>query len=177
MLFSKLVMANVPRLIFMTFCQQRACVDTPEGELEPLKSMHNMIFRGIVIDNSKGDKNSAIFLTGMPGHYIEDISISDVQFIVSGGGTEADAQKTNLNEYSEEVLGGWWPEFKLVGTLPAHGIYARHINGLTIDNVSIQTVTKDARPAVVFDDVINGEALRIKSNNKSTAPVTVRYIK
>lgn len=174
MVFSNLVMENVPRPIFMTFCQQRASDDTPEGELEPLKSMHNMIFRGIVIDNSKLDKNSAIFLTGIPGHYIEDISISDVQFIVSGGGTEADAQKSNLNEYTEEVLGGWWPEFKLVGTLPAHGIYARHINGLTIDNVSIQTVNKDARPAVVFNDVINGEALRIKSNNMKAVPSIVR---
>jgi len=41
MVFSNLVMENVPRPIFMTFCQQRACVDTPEDVLEPMNSMHN----------------------------------------------------------------------------------------------------------------------------------------
>lgn len=153
MVFSNLVMENVPRPIFMTFTQQRASVETPEGELEPLQSMHNFIFSNIVVDNSKLDKNSAFFLTGFPGHYIEDITIRDVQFTVSGGGTEEDAQKTDLNEYTQEVLNGWWPEFSLVGTLPASGIYARHVDGLTLDNISIKTITKDARKPVALDDV------------------------
>lgn len=153
MVFSNLVMENVPRPIFMTFTQQRASVETPEDELESLHSMHNFIFSNIVVDNSKLDKNSAFFLTGFPGYYIEDITIRDVQFTVSGGGTEEDAQKTDLNEYTQEVLNGWWPEFSLVGTLPASGIYARHIDGLTLDNISIKTVTKDARRPVILDDV------------------------
>ncbi|WP_422080422.1 glycoside hydrolase family 28 protein [Ulvibacterium sp.] len=153
MVFSNLVMENVPRPIFMTFTQQRASVETPEDELEPLHSMHNFIFSNIVVDNSKLDKNSAFFLTGFPGYYIEDITIRDVQFTISGGGTEEDAQKTDLNEYTQEVLNGWWPEFSLVGTLPASGIYARHIYGLTLDNISIKTITEDARKPVILDDV------------------------
>lgn len=173
MTFSNLVMENVPRPIFMTFVSQRASVETPEGELEPLKSMHNMIFRGIVVDNSKSDKNSAFLLTGSPGHYIEDISISDVQFIVSGGGTEEDAAKTKINEYTQEVMEGWWPEFYGVGTLPAHGIYARHMDGLTLNNISIKTIEKDTRPAVVFDDVLNADFKRIKSNKRTIKPVII----
>jgi polygalacturonase len=169
MVFSNLVMENVPRPIFMTFTQQRTSVETPEGELEPLKSMHNFIFSNIIVDNSKLDKNSAFFLTGFPGHYIEDITIRDVQFAISGGGTKEDAQKTDLNEYTQEVLNGWWPEFRLVGTLPASGIYARHIDGLTLDNISIKTVTKDARKPVVFDDVLRATIDNIKVNG---SPVT-----
>lgn len=169
MVFSNLIMENVPRPIFMTFTQQRASVETPEGELEPLQSMHNFIFSNIVVDNSKLDKNSAFFLTGFPGHYIEDITIRDVQFTVSGGGTKEDAQKTDLNEYTQEVLNGWWPEFSLVGTLPASGIYARHVDGLTLDNISIKTVTKDARKPVVLDDVPRVTIDNIKVNG---SPIT-----
>ncbi|MGB5666436.1 MAG: glycoside hydrolase family 28 protein, partial [Maribacter sp.] len=165
--FSNLVMENVPRPIFMTFCQQSASVETQENELEPLSRMHNFVFSNIIVDNSKLDKNSAFFLTGFLGHYIEDITIKDVQFTVSGGGTIEDAQKTNLNEYTQEVLKGWWPEFSLVGTLPASGIYARHIDGLILENISIKTVNQDARKSLVFDDVLHSEVNNVKLNNNS----------
>jgi polygalacturonase len=162
MVFSNLVMENVPRPVFMTFCQQRACVDSPM-ELAPMKAMHHFIFQNMIIDNSKLDKNSAFFLTGVPNHQIEDILISNVQFLVSGGETKEDAAKT-VKEYTPEVLGDWWPEFYLVGTLPAYGIYARHINGLTVDNFSVKTKTPDSRPAVKFDNVQNLEVSGVKAN-------------
>ncbi|MFC2112528.1 glycoside hydrolase family 28 protein [Bacteroidota bacterium] len=162
MVFSNLVMKNVPRPIFMTFCQQRACVDSPE-EMYPMKSMHGFIFRDIVVDNSQLDKNSGFFLTGMPGHYIEDIILKDIQMTVSGGGTEEDALREDLNEYTLEVLDGWWPEFRLVGTLPAYGIYARHLKNLSIENIHIKTISKDERPPVVFEDVLNGTGREVYS--------------
>ena len=152
-------MENVPRPVFMTFCQQRACVDYPM-ELAPMKAMHHFIFQNMIIDNSKLDKNSAFFLTGLPNNKIGDILISNVQLVVSGGGTKEDAAKT-VKEYTPEVLGDQWPECYLVGALPAYGIYARHINGLTIDNFFVKTISLDARKPTLFDDVQN---LEIRSN-------------
>ncbi len=177
MTFSNLVMENVPRPIFMTFCTQRASVDTPEGEYEPLKRMHNMVFSNIVVDNSGLDKNSAFFLTGMPDHPIEDITIKDVQFIVSGGGTLEDAEKMEVDEYTLEVLKGHWPEFYLVGTLPAYGIYARHMEGLTLENISIKTVADDKRVPVILNDVTNASVRAISSNGKLLEPSDIVYQK
>lgn len=166
MTFNNLVMENVPRPVFMTFCQQRACVDTPEGSFEPLKRMHNMLFSNIVVDNSRGDKDSAFFLTGMPDHLIEDICIKDVQFIVAGGGTQADADKQDIKEFTLKVLKGHWPEFYLTGTLPAYGVYARHMDGLTLENISIQTVNPDARVPVFLNDVKNATVRHLKANGR-----------
>lgn len=160
MVFSNLVMKNVPRPIFMTFCQQKACVDSPE-EMYPMKHMGNMIFKNMIIDNSELDKNSAIFLTGMPGHAIEEIVIRDVIMTFRGGGSVEDAQKVNLAEYTLEVLDGWWPEFHLVGTLPASGIYARHMKGLSLDNIRMNFLEPDARPAIILDDVSAAEVQNI----------------
>jgi polygalacturonase len=153
MVFSNLVMENVPRPVFMTFCQQRACVDAPM-ELAPMKAMHHFIFQNMIIDNSKLDKNSAFFLTGLPDNKIEDILISNVYLVVSGGGTKEDSEMT-VKEYLPEILGDRLPGFSLVGTIPAYGIYARNIDGLTIDNFSVKTIKPDARPAVKFDNVKN----------------------
>lgn len=166
MVFSNLVMENVPRPIFMTFCQQRASNETPEGQFEPLKRMHNFIFSNIVVDNSKGDKNSAFFFTGLPGHKIEEVVLKDIHLTISGGGTKEDAQKVKIKEYTIDVLDGWWPEFHLVGTLPASGIYARHIDGLVLENIQVNTIAKDARKVVVFDDVSNARIRDVRINDK-----------
>ena len=75
MSFTNLVMKNVPRPVFMTFCQQRAGVDA-SMEMAPYKAMHSFIFSDIIADNSELDKNSAFFITGMPNHYITDIQLN-----------------------------------------------------------------------------------------------------
>ncbi|SDW35430.1 Glycosyl hydrolases family 28 [Lutibacter oricola] len=165
MTFSNLVMENVPRPIFMTFCQQIASVETPNGEYEPLKRMHNMKFDNIIVDNSKGDKHSAFFLTGIPGHEIEDISISNVDFIVSGGGTIEDAGKLDVKEYTLDNMKRW-PEFYVVEGLPAYGIYARHLNGLNLQNISIKTNTEDKRVPVILNHVKNHYGRNLKANGK-----------
>lgn len=64
--------------------------------------------------------------------YFQDITLKDVQLLVSGGGTQADASKTKVNEYTLDVLKGRWPELYGVGGLPAQGLYARHMDGLHV---------------------------------------------
>jgi hypothetical protein len=41
----------------------------------------------------------------------------------------------------------------MFGALPAHGLYVRHVEGLTLRNVRLRVEQADARPAAVFDDV------------------------
>ncbi|QBG46623.1 glycoside hydrolase family 28 protein [Verrucomicrobia bacterium S94] len=155
MTFSNLVMSNVPRPVFMTFGQQRCCVDTPKGELQPMKEMKGFVFDGIQIDSSACGKDSAIVITGMPGHPIKDIVFSDVQMTTGGGGTAADAAN-KLKELTPDVLEGWWPEYSRLGaTVPAFGIYARHVDGLVLNNMHMKTAKPDARPATKFVDVKN----------------------
>lgn len=165
MTFSNLVMNNVPRPIFMTFTQQKACVDAPE-EMYPMNAMHHFIFSDIIVDNRNLDKNSGIFITGMPNHYITDIQLNNIQMTVSGGGTQEDADKREFNEYTLKVLNGWWPEFSLVGTLPAYGIFARHVENISITNFQIATTTQDFRVPVVFHDVPRYHLQGVFANSK-----------
>ncbi|NIJ45943.1 polygalacturonase [Wenyingzhuangia heitensis] len=165
MTFSNIVMKNVPRPIFMTFCQQRAGVDAPL-EMLPMKAMHNFVFDGIIADNSELDVNSAIFITGMPNHDITDVQLHNIQMTVAGGGTKQDA-KREIKEYTLETLGNWWPEFKKVGVpIPASGIYARHLNGFYISNFHVKTVNNDERPLIVLEDVKNNKIDNVYLNRK-----------
>ncbi|WP_347840711.1 glycosyl hydrolase family 28 protein [uncultured Draconibacterium sp.] len=165
MTFTNLVMENVPRPVFMTFSQQRACVDVPEGTYEPLNRMHNMIFSNIVVDNRKLDKNSCFFFTGYPGNDIENVVLKDVQFTISGGATAEDAAK-EVKEYSLEVVKKHWPEFYLVGTLPASALYARHLDGLYVENFHVFIENEDARKPFILNDVKNGSVEKFYVNKK-----------
>jgi carbamoyltransferase len=41
----------------------------------------------------------------------------------------------------------------MFGTLPAYGLYCRHVAGLTLDRVELRCEKPDLRPALVYDDV------------------------
>ena len=48
-----------------------------------------------------------------------------------------------------------YPEPGHYGVLPAYGIYARHVDGLVLNNIDLKFSYEDTRPAVVLDDVSN----------------------
>ncbi|MBN1419599.1 MAG: beta-galactosidase [Planctomycetes bacterium] len=87
-------------------------------------------------------------ITGLPGHPIEDVSLSDIRLTFPGG-VKAEEIPKEVPERPEA-----YPESTMFGKiLPAYGFYCRHVRGLTFRNVEVATAAPDARPAFVFDDV------------------------
>ena len=41
----------------------------------------------------------------------------------------------------------------MFGPSPAHGLWARHVDGLKIENLVIETVAPDPRPTRLFENV------------------------
>ncbi len=162
MVFSNLVMENVPRPVFMTFCQQRACTDSPE-ELAPLKSMGGFLFQNILVDNRAVDENAGFVFTGMPNHMIEDVALRDVHMVISGGGTTEQAERNNLPEMTPEIMKGWWPEYSLFGgALPSCGLFVRHTKNFIVDNFVVKKLSPDARPIIRTINAPNFEANGVK---------------
>ena len=146
--FSNLVMRRVPRPVFMTLGRQRCCVDAPEG-LPPLGRLRRIGFHNLQIDNTELGCDSHLVLTGLPDACIEDISLSGICLRSAGGGEPGGP----VPELTPENLHGHWPEyFCFNGPLPAAGLYARHVRGLRLNDVSLRTEAVDARPPMVLED-------------------------
>jgi polygalacturonase len=96
---------------------------------------------------ARGTSKIGCSITGLPGHPIEDVTLTNVRLGFEGGGThkEADA-KVPQREKS-------YPESTMFGTLPAYGFYCRHVRGLSFVNLQLRTGQADLRHAMVFDDV------------------------
>ncbi len=151
--FSDLSMVNVPRPVFLTLSKGRAGVETPE-EAVAYGELRNLSFKQMSIDNSGLDKDSALMMTGTPGHPIRQANIEGLSYIGPGGGTEEDA-RGRLAEFIEDDPGPVrWPEyFKLGGTVPAYGLWARHVEGLSLKEARFSAAGPEERPALAFSDV------------------------
>jgi hypothetical protein len=94
-----------------------------------------------------GEKKSCLNITGVPGYFVENVSFRGVHITFPGGGSREDAQR-DVPELRDR-----YPEYHMFGTLPAYGIYLRHVKGLTFEDVTLDTAAPDLRPALVGDDV------------------------
>ncbi|OFX36099.1 MAG: glycoside hydrolase [Bacteroidetes bacterium GWF2_42_66] len=92
-------------------------------------------------------------ITGIPGHPIENVTLENIEISFPGRGNDGMAiiPLSRLKDVPE--VEAEYPEFSMFGELPAWGFYVRHVEGLTMKNISIQARDKDYRPAFVFDDV------------------------
>lgn len=154
---SNLVVKNTTAPIFLRL-GNRARPSKPDLPTPPVGT-----FRDVYIDNvvATGASVTGCSITGLPGHPIENVSISNVRITFNGGGTDEDAQAV-VAENEEQ-----YPESTMFGTLPAYGFYCRHVDGLKFNNIDLAYSTPDKRPALVCDDVSN---LAITSFNAQLAP-------
>lgn len=107
-------------------------------------ALRNVRIEGV---QSSGGAATGSSITGLAGHLIENIVLRDIFLSFAGGGTQADATRA-VPERPEA-----YPEYNMFGTLPAYGLYCRHVSGLQLFNVHCSTESADMRPSIVFNDV------------------------
>ena len=90
---------------------------------------------------------SGILITGIPGHPVKNLTLENIDIALAGGGTAEHA----LWKVPEAV--DQYPEVKTFGpTIPAYGIWARHVEGLKLMNISFKLDSNELRPAFVCED-------------------------
>lgn len=117
---------------------------------QPTGTFENVVIRNVKAEasaNAQLKPPSGILITGVPGHYITGVTLENISIRLAGGGTAANARQ----EVPEAI--DKYPEVKTFGPLvPAYGIWARHVKGLTLNNISFVLDSNDLRPAFVCED-------------------------
>ncbi len=108
--------------------------------------------RNILIENVKGTALSRIAssITGVPGgKRPTGITLRNVELTMPGGATAAMQPAARVPEAADS-----YPENRMFGhVLPAWGLYVRHADGVTLDNVKLHLAAADVRAeAVVTSD-------------------------
>lgn len=92
-------------------------------------------------------------ITGIDGHPVENVSLENIEITYPGRGNDGLAILPIYRLKDVPEVEAEYPEFSMFGELPAWAFYIRHVNGLSLKNISVKAEAKDYRPAFVFDDV------------------------
>jgi polygalacturonase len=132
----------------------------PEGT--PVGQLRRVNISNIV--SSHGSSRQACLITGIPGHPIEDLKLSNVVILHEGGGTKEDAATEPPENETD------YPDPNRFGPMPAHGFYIRHVKRLDISDIVVKYVKEDLRPGFVLEDVHGADFIHVKSAQAAGVP-------
>ena len=111
----------------------------------PIGQCRRIIIENVVAWNV--DQKYGAIISGLPGHDIEDLQLSNIRIYCKGGGPK-DSINRLVPEFEKE-----YPEPSRWGTMPSYGFYVRHVKNLKMHDVQISYMNDEPRPAFILDDV------------------------
>jgi polygalacturonase len=134
----------------------------PRASKPPVGTFQKVTLRDITAENAS---EVGCSITGLPGHPIREVLLENVNLAFQGGG----ARELGSRQVPQRPES--YPESTMFGTLPAYGLYCRHVEGLTLRNLQLRTQRPDFRHAVLADDVarLKIEALEVESAKGAAA--------
>ena len=110
-------------------------------------------------------------LSGIPGHSIEDVKLSNI-YIETVGGATIDAAKVQPPEDENK-----YPEPRMFGSMPASGFFLRHVRNVEMSHVEIANSVPDARPAFYLDDVERADFFAITAPRSADGAFALHGVK
>ena len=108
---------------------------------------------------------SGILIAGLPGHPVEDLTLDNIFIDYVGGGTK-DQGKRVVPEYEDD-----YPEPWRFGTMPAWGLWARHVKNFSVSSLQVRSDEPDLRAAVILDDASDVTLAFLKADRAGDTPV------
>lgn len=125
----------------------------PEGV--PVGELQRVNISDIIVSNCAS--RQAAIISGIPGHYIQQVKLCNMLVLHQGGGTKDDSaiQVPEL----EDV----YPDPNRFGPMPAHGFYIRHVKDIEMRDVEVKYLKEDLRPGFVLEDVAGADFIHVKT--------------
>jgi len=148
----------------------------PEGTA--IGSIRRVTISNVVVYDA--DPRYGSIISGIPGHDVEDVRLSDIRIWYRGGLTMDQVAKQPadlVNGFFFRAEGGVpprepletperekeYPEPSMFGLVPAYGFFIRHAKGIELSNVEVGFLQEDRRPAFVLDQVNGASFENVKA--------------
>lgn len=157
--------SNCPLFVRLGNRARKHIADAPEP---PVGSMRNIVINNIVAYHT-GNYCSSI--TGIPGHYVENLSLSNVQFYNTGGLKQGE-YIADVNKVKEAEKG--YPQPTVWKELPSSGLFIRHAKNIQVRGLMLSSEQPDPRTPVMAVDVDGLQIQSIARVNNNSADVFFR---
>ncbi len=164
------------------------------------ETLPHSVVRRVNISNisvKNADSRYASMVFGLEGHPIEDVSLSNIHIQYRGGlsmddvihqrgantfftrnmangkGAQGDADKKDRDPYDVPQQANGYPEPASHGIMPAYGLFVSHARNISFDNIRLETINEDKRPAIVLMDVDDISFRNVKADKAADTPLFV----
>ena len=176
--FSNITMDKVVAPIVVMLVGNYEQTDNPQHPRMPLGKISRSFLlphhrhRGGRYSSRNPTPRVSIFLHGHPKQNLESISLSHIDLKMVGGGTTAHAADRSMVDADSNLITdtGVWPEHRPWGISPASSLHARHVSGLTLDQVRFSMAKPDARCAVFLHDSNDIHLSALSVRNPASPP-------
>ena len=103
--------------------------------------LRDVVLRDVEVTNAREPSS----IVGLPDFPVQRVTLERVRADMLGGGSHDGSAVPELPDA--------YPQNTMFGALPAWGLYVRHVEGLTMHAVDLQTRSADGREMIVLDDV------------------------
>jgi polygalacturonase len=158
------------------FLRLGARMRVPEGTA--IGAIRRVTISNVVVYDA--DPRYGSIISGIPGHDVENVKLSDIRIWYRGGLTMDQVAKQPadlVNGFFYRAQGGVpprepletperekeYPEPSMFGLLPAYGFFIRHAKGIELSNVEVNFLQEDRRPAFVLDQVNGASFENVKA--------------
>jgi polygalacturonase len=134
-------------------------------ETTQVGELRRVLLSNIVVYNA--DPKYGSIISGIPGHMIEDLKLSNIRIYYEGGGTR---QQAALEPPEKEAD---YPEPVMFGEIPAYGFFIRHVKGLEMSDVEVGFLKEDLRAPFVLHDVRGADFFRVRAQRAAESPTFI----
>jgi polygalacturonase len=139
---------------------------------QPTGTFENVVVRNVkakAADSAQLKPPSGILITGVPGYYITGLTLENIEIDLSGTGTIENSRQVVPEAIDQ------YPEVKTFGPIiPAYGVWARHVKGLKLKNITFRIKNNDLRPVLICEDGKDIEVTGWNIPATSGAPSLIR---
>jgi polygalacturonase len=136
---------------------------SPLGDQTPVAQIRRINISNVTA--SSVESQYPVNISGLPGHPIEDLRLSNIRIAYKGGGTaEQAAREIPENE-------GNYPEPNMFGVLNASAFFIRHVKGLEMHHIDVTFDKPDARPTFWMNDVAGADFQHMKIQRFEGVPL------
>jgi polygalacturonase len=139
--------------------RMRGPADTPVGELRRIN------IENVVVYNA--DSRFSSIISGLPGNDIEDVRLSNISIWYKPMDA-ADQSKIQQVVPEHEKT---YPEPQKFGIIPGYGFFIRHAKNIELNNVKVNYLEKETRPAMILIDVKGIEMRNVTLMKAESAPL------
>lgn len=135
----------------------RARKHTKEAPEPPVGKMKNIVISNVVAYHT-GNYGSSI--TGIKGHYVENLILSNIQ-LFNTGGLKRGEYIEEVSQVKEDEKG--YPQPTVWKELPSSGLFIRHAKNIQVNGIMFSSEQPDPRTPVIAVDV---DGLQIQNVSK-----------